>query len=271
MNRWQVPQQVQYLLRQLVWADAAIVFPENCVLVTLGVWQTISEMNRLPMALVRPGAISVDPKLAAERPDLVSIEFSVSLIVATAGDAYGETTLLGANRRGGSMGRGLLEVEEKVLAAISTLGPAAGLPIVFRGASHAQPVYDEANGRYIAFGDYRFEAGGTLVRTYEKPAGLARTGTTTAILTWNQRTRWDFRRFILRRASGSTPPATIVAGTGITLGGSPDGGGTTPPITVTDTPGAGTFSYSLFQVFDDTDSGTDVVASSPQTLTVVVT
>ena len=143
---------------------------------------------------------------------------------------------------------------------------ASGFPIVFRGASQAQPTYIETLG-YIAFGDYKFEALGTLSRTYQAPSGFKRTGTTTAILTWNAATRWDARRFVLRFASGATPPATIVAGTGITLGGTPDGNGV---VTVTHSPGAGTYSYSLFAVYDDVNGSSDVAVSAPQTLASLV-
>jgi hypothetical protein len=271
VNRLQIARQVKYLLQQATWPDAAVVFPTPCVLVTMGLWQNVLQANRLPLAIVRPGAVVVDPKMAGESTQLVRIEFAVSILVATSGDQYGETTLVGANRGGGgSKGRGLLEVEEKMMAVLFQLGPASGLPIIFRGASQAQPTYDESLG-YVAFGDYRFEATGTTDRTYQPPAGLKRTGSGSSVaLSWNQRTRWDFRRFVLRRAAGATPPATTASGTGVTLGGSPDGGGTTPPTSVTDTPGAGTYSYSLFQIYDDTDSGTDVAASPPQTLSSLV-
>ncbi len=266
MNRYQIARQVQHLLRQATWADAELVFAESSVVITLGTTETVLTEQRLPLALVRPGAASIDPDMR-ERPDLLRVEFAVGLVVANAQDQYGEAALVGSNRTGGSFGRGLLEVEERVLSALTALGPASGLPIVFRGASVAEPSLVPGLG-YVAFCDYRFEALGTTAPTYEAPSGfLAPASGGTVSATWNSPTRWDHRRFILRRASGSTAPATSSSGSGVTLGGTPDGSGVT---SVADTPGAGTWSYSLFAVYDDVDASDDEQTSAPQSVVGVV-
>lgn len=266
MNRLQIGRQIQYLLRQVVWADSSVVFATDSVLVTMGLSDKAMREKRLPLALVRVGAATPDPDMD-EQPGVEAVDLTASLVVHHEGDQLGEVVLIGSNRVSGSDGRGLFEVEELVRAALLQIGPASGLPIVARGAGAAQATLDEGLG-YIAACDLRFRALGTVVRTYQKPSGFVRTGTTTAILAWNASRRWDFRRFILRRAAGSTAPATSASGTGVTLGGTPDGASATG---VTDTPGAGTFSYSLFAVYDDTDAGSDVATSAAETITVTVT
>ena len=267
MNRLQFARQIQTLLRAITWADSAVLFAPGCVIATAGMWEESVKERRLPLALIRPGAVQIDPTMS-ERPDLMRIDFTITLVVATAGDQYGETTMIGANRTGGSKGRGLLEVEELVLAALAQLGPASGMPIVYRGASAAQPTYNEHLG-YMLVCDYTYEALGTVSRTYQAPSGLVATGGSgSAALSWNASVRYDKRRFILRRASGSTPPATSSSGTGITLGGTPDGANVTSK---TDTGlSAGTYSYSLFAVYDDTNASTDVATSAAQAVTVIV-
>lgn len=266
MNDLQILRQVQKLLRAAMWADSGLVFASAAVRTTMGLREEVIPDLPLPAALIRPGRCSADPDLG-EQPGFERIGVVVSLVVANAQDQFGETLLVGANRTGGSDGRGLLEVKEIVKTTLLQLGPASGMPIAFRSSENPDPAVMQALG-YVGYVDIIFEALGTSARTYQAPSGLARTGTTTAVLTWTASPRWDFRRFILRRASGSTPPATSTDGTGVTLGGSPDGAAA---VGVTDSPGAGTWSYSLFAVYDDADAGSDVAVSAPQTLTVVVT
>lgn len=263
MNRFQAAAQVRYLLRNCVWTDAGLLFAAPSVVVTNGIDSKMVGDLRYPVAFVRPGAATADPTMAGERPDLVQIEFSVTLGAMNAGDQFGEVPLLGANRVSGSTGRGLLEIEEVMYAALFQNGPASGLPIIFRGASYTIPRLVDGLG-YLVFGDYTFSFKGTLARTYEKPSGFARTGSgATAVLSWNATPRWDFYGFVLRRASGATPPATIADGTGVTLS-------SITATSKTDSPGAGTWSYSLFSQYDDADAGAVTATSVPQTLSGLV-
>lgn len=265
MNRLQISRQVQYLLRQATWADGGLVFASDSVLVTMGLSMKAMREKRLPLALIRVGTATPDPDMD-EQPGVQGVEITISVVVRHEQDQFGEVALLGANRVAGSDGRGLFEVEEKVQSALLQIGPASGLPIVFRGTGAAQATLDEGLG-YIVACDYRFRALGTIARTYQAPSGFSGSSGATLALTWNAAVRWDARRFILRRASGSTAPATSASGTGVTLGGSPDGAGVTSK---TDSPGSGTWSYSLFAVYDDTDAGADGTVSDAQTLTGLV-
>lgn len=258
MNTDQIARQVKYLLQAAVWADAAQVFASESVMVSLGMAAAVAAEKRLPFALIRPGSETPHE----EQPSQTKIEFTVTVVVSNQGDQYGEAMLIGAHRGAGSVGRGLLEVEARVKSALVQIGAASGVPILFRGAGAAAASQVEGLG-YVVWRDYRFAAEGTIVETYQAPSGLVRTGTTTAILAWNASPRFDFYGFVLRRASGATPPATIADGTGVTLS-------SITATSKTDTPGAGTYSYSLFAQYDDTSSGAAVATSAPQTLVSVV-
>ena len=266
MNRLQIARQVQTLLRAVAWSDAEVAFASASVPITLGITEDVAPELRLPLAMIRPGDEDPDPG-NDEEPGSVGINFSVVLVVANAQDRYGETALVGSQRTTGSTGRGLLEVEELVKTALLQKGPASGLPIVFRGSTTSEPITHSSLG-YIVIGTYRFRAVGTVARTYQRPAGFAATASAGSVaLSWNTATRWDHRRFILRRASGSTAPTTSSSGTGVTLGGTPDGASAT---SVSDTLAAGTYSYSLFAAYDDTDSSTDAQVSAARSITGLV-
>ena len=67
-------------------------------------------------------------------------------------------------------------------------------------------------------------------------------------LTWaNPPSRYDLRRVRLRRAAGSTPPASISAGSEVTLAADLS-------TSVVDAVAAGTYSYTLFGCYDETNS-----------------
>lgn len=266
MNRWQVARQVQSLLRDATYADGTTkVFAENSVIVSLGTWADVFRDRQVPMAIVVPSSEEIDPTMN-ERSDLVTIAFQVLLIVSVTGDEWGEKALLGANRRANGQGKGLLEVEARVKTALLMLGPSSGLPIYFRDTGSGDPVKSDRNS-YIASSVMRFTAKGTTFPTYEAPTGLAATGGSgQAALSWTLSPRFDAYRYVLRRASGSTPPATITDGSGVTLSSN-------LAVSKTDTGlAAGAYAYSLFLQYDDTDSnGATLETSSPQSVLVTVT
>lgn len=266
MNRSQIVRQIQSMLRAATWDDAEVAFAEDSVVVTLGMTEAVATEKRFPLVLIRPGTEAADPDMG-EQPGLVRIEIVIDVVVANAQDQFGEVTLVGANRDTGSTGRGLLEVEELIKTTLLQKGLASGVSIILRSSSAAQPQMHSQIG-YIAMCSYRFEVLGTTARTYQAPNGFTATGGSGQVsLAWNDSNRWDIRRFILRRASGATAPATSSSGTGVTLGGSPDGADVN---SVTDTGlAAGVYSYALFAVYDDTNSDTDVAVSAAATYTSV--
>ena len=163
MNTWQVCRQIQYLLRQRAWTGSATkVFHTDSVLITSAPRESALEQLIMPAALIRPmGATSDD-----EEPDLISQDIAVTIAVAHAGDAFGEYSMVGGQRLGQeeSQGRGLLEIEEEVFAAIELVNTDDGVVIQYRATSEVQPQL--VQNQYLLFRDYLFRADLTADRYY---------------------------------------------------------------------------------------------------------
>lgn len=277
MNRWQIAKQAQFILRNAVWpgttdpvfaqaADGTV--GAGSVIVTGFPKESAVRTARMPLAFIALGAEVNDPDMG-DSPDLVRCDVNVGIVVASETDDMGEAAMVGANRGTGSDGRGLLEVEERVKTELLQVGPGSGLPIIFRDATAADGA-PHPQWNYVAMTQLAFQATGTTFRTYQPPSGLAATGGAGQVaLSWNASARWDQRRFILRYAAGTTPPATSSSGTGVALSGSPSGAGVTS-VTVTGL-SAGTYAFALFLAYDDDNSGTDAAVSGSQTVTATVT
>ena len=116
-----------------------------------------------------------------------------------------------------------------------------------RGATLAQ-LDDQSN--YIAWREYQFEAIVTADRFYHPPITLAGTPSAGQVaFTWtNPPDRWDRYRVRLVRKSGSSAPTSIGDGTEVTLGSN-------LPTSFTNSGlAAGTYSYSLFSSYDETNT-----------------
>lgn len=267
MNAQQILRQIQFLLRQQTWTTSVPVWHTDSVRVTIEPEREVFVRLTPPMAFVRPGPFTAD----REEPTFGEMEFVVRLATLNKNDMIGESVLIGSNRTGqlAAPGKGLLEIEEKMFDALALLSSVNGIETVFLAASAAAAEVVEQG--YAAARDYQFRAWATADRYYHpgKKFSATAAGSGNVSLAWSlPGTRFDYRRMILRRAAGSTPPATATSGTGITLGGSPDGVAATSK---TDNPGAGTFSYSLFVAYDEYGSSTDERFSEAVTATVVAT
>lgn len=248
MNAWQDFKQIQAQLRAAVWPGSALgVFHNNSVIVSAAPSPGVFETLIMPVAIMRPLSAQDDPEHDQE-PDLIRQEMGLTLAQMVAGDAVGEHALMGAIRQtDDAAGRGLLELEERVLAEIGILNGLEGFNILNRFRS--APKADVGGNRYIVWKDYLFEMDCGVDRTYEAAGALTTTeaGGTITLLWTLPSNRFDISAAVLRRASGTTPPATKASGTGITLGSA-------LALTVDDAAGSGTWSYSLFVEYDDADS-----------------
>jgi len=108
----------------------------------------------------------------------------------------------------------------------------------------------------------------TSIRSYPAPTRLtgAVPGGGVVNLTWSlPATRYDTYALVLRRAAGSTAPTSATSGTGVTVGAL--------VTSVSDSPGAGTFSYALFMGYDEINSPTSSADrySTGNNVTVVAT
>ena len=252
MNTWQALKQLRYKLRARTWAGTgSVVFPEESILITSAPTAESLSAHRVPICVIRAQDGQVDPDTEGEQRDYLRRNIGVTLISSIAGDAgTGENSIIGANRTGGatvSENRGLLELEEELFEAAKSLGEVDGLSIQFvsSGASEIQPV--EGLG-HVSFADYQFALFCTASRFYHPGRELAATvaGGGSSVVSWAlPPDRYDRYKMVLRRASGSTAPASATAGTGVTLGSD-------LATSVTDTPGVGTWSYALFAAYDET-------------------
>ncbi len=281
MNVWQLANQIKFLVLKAKWKGTG-----DKMLASTHVTGLLAERSmaifRLPMAIVRIGGASPDD----DHPGLWTQAFEVQLIVEVAGDAIGENAFLGANRSGGftsSLGRGILEFEPDLFAATGILNLADGININARGrgAALGESIGEDEN-TYAASRKYAYDAQTTEFFEYNQPTKMTAVdaaGAGDADLTWVlPPDRFDFNNestplgpfglMILRRAAGGTPPSGPTDGTGVTLSGS-------FATSVTDSPGAGGFSYALFAGYDD-DKDSDTEAnidnvSAAVTKTVTVT
>ncbi len=271
MNRWQISRQLKFILQNAVWPGGTeVVF--GGVAVSVRPPDEWRKNFRWPLAAIRPMPVSSDPQ-HNEQPDLLVGQWAVRIYVVQASDEFGEGVLIGGHRASAitSDGRGLLEIERIVYLEIARLHGVDGIEAQVIAASAADAEYDDDIG-YIAAGEYILEVTTTTEPFYHPPDRFAATilgGGSVSFVWRTPPDRFDRFRVLMRRAAGSIPPATISSGTSVPLGSN-------LPTSVTDAPGAGTFSYSLFGTYDEDDTydGTadsDDQVSSPATLTVVVT
>lgn len=267
MNAWQALRALRAILRAAVWPDGTgeVVFSSR-VHATAGTPDGVVPGTGYPFCLLAPGSSDADE----DQADLEISTIRVLLVVRGAGDAYGESALLGGPRSGGvgsSKGRGLLEVEEVLRNAIEHLNGPDGINL--RVTSRSAPQAQIVGSDYIVSREYSLEAALTTDRTYAPPVRFLATalGGGQVSLAWAlPPARYDRVGVVLRRAAGATPPASASAGTGVSLSSA-------TATSKTDTPGAGQFSYALFGAYDEINQTptTPDRYSASATLTVTAT
>ena len=166
MNAWQVLRQLQYLIRSRDWTGSINnVFASESVKITSGPRSEAFEKMRLPVCLIRPMGMTVDPE-HNDAPDHLEQEIAITLAVAHSGDAFGEYSMVGGMRTSNtrSQGRGLLEVEEELFNAIELLNTDDGIVIQHRASSAVEA--QDIRGQFVQFRDYLFRANLTADRFY---------------------------------------------------------------------------------------------------------
>ena len=179
MNTWQLCKQLKDLLQAREWEGDSgnIVFASSSVFSTAGPIDDDALGNRrTPFAMIYVLGSQVDPTMN-ELPGLLRQEIGVRLAVSVPGDAVGENPLMGANPTGtnpytSSKGRGLLEVQEELLATIEYLGNSNGINIQSRASSAVASSVQQDN-EYVCARDYTFEALVTSSRSYPPARGFA--------------------------------------------------------------------------------------------------
>lgn len=265
MNDWQAVRQLRFLLEADRWPDGATERVFGSVTIAQMLDEDALALKRFPQALLRVLDGNDDP----ETPALTTRRFELALVCHVAGDPFGEHALVGGARstgQGSSQGRGVLEVLEEVRKTIGNVAGPEGVRfhVVSVATPTASPV---AAGTHLVAQSLTLEARLVQERAYtpgRRLAGVDQGGGAVA-LTWQVPVaRYDRREVVLRRAAGATAPASPTGGIGVALAGLLD-------TSVTDTPGAGTFSYALFAGYAEKAPGTSDRFSAGVNLTVVVT
>jgi hypothetical protein len=194
VNPWQMAQQIQHVLSALNWAGGGRVFGPDAVVVSIGQPEPEDIPHGTPAAVIVVGSNTADEDHPA---DLVEQQFAVLVLVDIDGDMWGEQAALGAGvPLGGqtrSEGRGVLELEPVVVAALSDLYGADGASLgVQAGASQ----------QYSRVGEGSVVAQQIDVRAwcfrrpyYEPPSHIALAG---GVLSWRGvqcSSRFDFVEF----------------------------------------------------------------------------
>jgi len=271
MNIWQIMRQLEYLIASRKWEDDAgneeVILPVP----TAGTPKRAANSLTLPFVLITPLGGPADE----EDPDIWDESVRFVIVSGQGADPTGKAALIGGSRasgQGSSHGRGLLELQEEVLAAINQLGKDLGVVIQGRNARSGEAFEDDDFG-YIVNRQLFYDVRCTSFRYYHPCRVFAAVDGASgeADLTWNlPPDRFDRRKLMLRRASGSTPPADTSSGTEVALGSD-------LPTSFTDDPGAGTWSYSLFAGYLETSDDMPPTSGDPDrwsekiTATVVVT
>jgi hypothetical protein len=231
------------------------VFHKNSVIVSANPELHALSTLIVPIAILKPLDGTVDPEFSEER-GLIEKSIQLSLIVAIGGDAAtAENAILGGNRVSGSVkseGRGLLELEEEVYAAIQRLTESTGVKVSFISSSAGAVTRIDTGDNifYVAMSEYRFKMFCGTARTYAPVRELSVTVPSVGIandLQWLlPPDRYDLFKIIVRKKNGTSAPTSPTDGTGVTLSGN-------LATSVSDTVVFGsTISYSVFVAYDET-------------------
>lgn len=280
MNTWQIVRQIKHLLQSRRWSAGASNDPVfGSVVISQGPEDRTMRTLRMPLALVRIGSNTADPE-HSEMPDLIQQDIEAVVMCSIPSDTIGEAALIGANRTGGSTssaGRGLLEIEEELFDAIGDLNDTTGARLRLVSSSAPDPELFEDTA-YAVWRKYRFQGAVTMDRFYHPVTrfSVAAPGAGNATLTFTlPPNRWDKQAIVIRKASGSTAPATATDGTSVDAS-SITWSATTAMTSVSLTDPApfsppGTWSFSVFAAYDETGSDTNerfsAAASATKTLT----
>lgn len=258
MNYWQIVRQIQYLLRLLAWpGSSTLVFNTDSVVIIA----TETDVDAIDARLIFPACLLIvgpgqsDPE-AQDQPDLLHRRFTLTLMVRNENDRLGQGTIVGAVREGmtDSRGRGVLELERILLdpdTGLSALAANYGINVVVAALEEPAARRDQDENNYV-FQSYELQSVCGVAPFYAPGRRLAAVVTSGQVaLSWaNPVVRFDTYRPRLVRKAGSTAPATVSDGTELTLAaGQPNSF-----VDLALVPG--TYSYSLFESYDDFADGT---------------
>lgn len=244
MTPWQIARQIRHLLLAQTWPDGDTERVFGDVMVTAATDEEAFGLVQHPYCLINVGDAPAD----RDHPGYYRQAMSCAVGVVVEGGQYGEEALIGGARgsgQGSSSGRGLLEIEEEFLKAVSLLTGADGVNATCSFASGVNAGIVQGLG-YVAQRAYRIECAATSERYYHPPQDLAKSGTTVSWVL--PPSRYDFWKVRLFKQSGATAPG-YEEGTEVTISDP------TADTSVTDSH-SGETTYAIFAVYDETHTGT---------------
>jgi hypothetical protein len=252
MNPYQMAKQIRKELTTVAWAEgsADVVFGTRGVRIISGEPTDEQIPAVFPFCLVSMGAGTAD----VDHPELVLQTFRIMACVMVKGDPMGEHAVLGGTitEQGKSAGRGILEIMERVYAAVGDLTGIDGATIQLSQTSLDVPRALGRMGGHVVVGDVKAQAVCTSSLYYDPPQILANSVNTWTWEGTHCANRFDFKQFRLGYIAGSVPAQNPDSVTVVYTG---------TDESTTHTPVAGQ-AYSIFADYNPRDTTGSVIATS---------
>jgi hypothetical protein len=247
VNEQQGLVRLKNVLRSLRWGSTGDpAFGKGNIKITAGLGAEALGRLGNPCALIRPGGSGLRDPEGSGDDAVYKQSIGLTLVMALPGDQFGEAPLLGGFRAGGATDgdfRGLLDLQGLVIPAIHELGPKDGFVIAHVSSSIPEATLDENRG-YVVARSYQLDGYFSAEPGYEVPADFAASvaGATVSLSWATPHVSTDLIKYTLRRVSGSLPVIRPTEGTAVSLAAALS-------TSKDDTPGSGTWTYSLFAMY----------------------
>lgn len=254
MNRWQIVKNLRYRAFNLTWPTGTAGGAGEKVVRTpiispgLTVSEILGAVRAGPLVMFNAGENVPDDGSAAL--GVTTIPVTIATLISN--DKTASAALVGAAGvrktsdsnfgQTASQGRGLLELEEVILAGLRQ--GAADLGIAMQATYVGNPAAGTVQASSLAVAEYRLRVKCTADRYYHPPQRVAFSAN---VLSWAlPPDRFDRYKIRVRYASGATAPTSPTGGSPVTLGSD-----LATSVNVGSL-GAGTYSFAVFAAYDET-------------------
>lgn len=207
MNSRQMAQQIKHVLKAATWPETPneLVFGDRMTFVLAGPPEEEELPGGFPFVLINIGGGTADP----DDPNLVEQTFDVLTVTDVAGGRMGEYALIGGAKSslGTSANRGVLELDDRVRAALKDLRGVDGAALLLQNTAPGSPT-KIGQGRHLAVGSSTFTGWITAAPSYTHPTRLAKSGSDWTWTGGQCSARFDFLQYRLGYVAGSTPAET---------------------------------------------------------------
>lgn len=207
MNARQMAQQIRYVLSTETWPESPndLVFGDRLSFVLTGLPDEKELPGAFPFVLVSAGPGTADP----DDPNLMEQTFDVLAVASVSGGRMGEKSLIGGPKSalGSSANRGVMELNDRVRAALQKLSAIDGAGLQLHTSSVGKP-QSIGGGRALAYGETTLSGWVTAEPSYSSPTRLAVAGSTWTWTGAQCSARYDFIQYRLGYVDGSAPAET---------------------------------------------------------------